>query len=407
VADGRSGRGSTGSRILAYRRRRGLTQEQLGGLIGRSRRWVRDVELDHQEVSRFADLVSLAEVLGTTPGNLMGGPMSLAPRGAPAMDGMVAVRRALLPNAVVLEDGPPPDLGALRRDLRAGWDLRQGCEYIRLGLLLPGLIASAKAAAAHYEGHDREIAYGLLAQTLYLTARLSQIVGDMEQGAAASLAALAAAEQSGDALILAMGSYRYSNPLLRSGRHADARDVCISAAERVEPLVSADNKAAVSVHGALMLMAAVASGRLSDRPGAADCLDAAQVDATRLDGEQRNDYWTAFGPTNVAVHRVSVAVELGDFGDALRLADDVDVTRFPPEMAERRSRVLVEIARSYMAARKDEAAMQALMQADQIAPEEVRYQVIARDMVRAVLRRRRTAVPGTSHLADRMGLVAS
>jgi hypothetical protein len=43
------------------------------------------------------------------------------------------------------------------------------------------------------------------------------------------------------------------------------------------------------------------------------------------------------------------------------------------------------------------------------SPEEVRYQVIARDMVRAVLRRRRSAssIPGAAKLAERMGLSAA
>ena len=38
-------------------------------------------------------------------------------------------------------------------------------------------------------------------------------------------------------------------------------------------------------------------------------------------GEDRDDYGTEFGPTNTALHAVAVAVELGDAGPALDLAD--------------------------------------------------------------------------------------
>jgi hypothetical protein len=318
---------------------------------------------------------------------------------------MAAIRRALLPGAAPPDEGPV-DLGALRRDLVAAWRERQGCRYLGLGGDLPGLIGRARAATATLTGHERDVAYGLLADVLYLTARLSLIVGDQESATGATLAGIAAAEQAGDPLILAVGSYRYCNPLLRSGRPDDARDICTAAALPMERQVTGGDKAAASVYGGLHLMAAVASARLLDRPAAQDHLAEAQRAADLFDGEQRNDHWLAFGPTNVAVHRVSVAVELGEFGEALRRAEDVDVTRFPPEMTERRSRVLVDVARSYMAERKDEAAMASLLQADAIAPEEIRYQVVARDMVRAVLRRRRTPVPGTVQLAKRMGITA-
>ena len=40
-------------------------------------------------------------------------------------------------------------------------------------------------------------------------------------------------------------------------------------------------------------------------------------------GADANHGWTAFGPTNVAIHRVSVCAELGDPGEAIRLAADV------------------------------------------------------------------------------------
>ena len=62
--------------------------------------------------------------------------------------------------------------------------------------------------------------------------------------------------------------------------------------------------------------------------------------------------WTAFGPTNVAIHRVNTAMELGDVQIALDLGPAVDTTGLP---AERRVRHALEVARAYSAQnRRDE-----------------------------------------------------
>ncbi|MGH8897960.1 MAG: hypothetical protein ACRDZ4_13305 [Egibacteraceae bacterium] len=51
----------------------------------------------------------------------------------------------------------------------------------------------------------------------------------------------------------------------------------------------------------------------------------AEVAAERV-GNDRNDFHTEFGPTNVALHAVAVAVELGNAGDALRHASQIDLS---------------------------------------------------------------------------------
>jgi hypothetical protein len=43
----------------------------------------------------------------------------------------------------------------------------------------------------------------------------------------------------------------------------------------------------------------------------------------------RNDFWLAFGATNVAIHGVAVAVELGDPVEATRRGKAVDLERIP------------------------------------------------------------------------------
>src|SRR5262250_2877971 len=52
-----------GARIAAYRRRRGLSQAALAGLVGRSESWLSQVERGLRNVDSHSVLMSLAAVL--------------------------------------------------------------------------------------------------------------------------------------------------------------------------------------------------------------------------------------------------------------------------------------------------------------------------------------------------------
>jgi hypothetical protein len=116
---------------------------------------------------------------------------------------------------------------------------------------------------------------------------------------------------------------------------------------------------------------------------------------------------TAFGPTNVRIHATSVAVELGDPADALRQGELVDVDRLAAGLRGRRSQVHIDLAWAYGQHRNDPATVLSLLEAERVAPEVLRYNVTARELIRECLRReRRTAVPGLRGLAERTGIAA-
>ena len=54
---------TTGQRIAAYRRRRGLSQAALAGLVGRSESWLSQVERGIRSVDRLSILLDMAKVL--------------------------------------------------------------------------------------------------------------------------------------------------------------------------------------------------------------------------------------------------------------------------------------------------------------------------------------------------------
>jgi len=133
----------------------------------------------------------------------------------------------------------------------------------------------------------------------------------------------------------------------------------------------------MSLWGALTLQRAVTASRVNDPDTAYSHLERARQIARRL-GEGRNDYNTEFGPANVALYEIAVAVELGDAGRALRTATTVDTSGLS---AERQARMLIDVARAHVQRRQVGEAVAALRQAEDITPE----QVLTHDLVRQLV----------------------
>jgi hypothetical protein len=125
----------------------------------------------------------------------------------------------------------------------------------------------------------------------------------------------------------------------------------------------------------------VTAARDNDRAAANSYLDTARGIADRI-GMDRNDYGTDFGPTNVAIHAVSIAVDLGDAGQAIELGHHVDATQLS---AERQSRFLLDLAQAHAMRRQAGEALRALIDAERIAPEQTRTHPLVRAVARELL----------------------
>src|SRR5450759_2523554 len=87
--------GSLGERIAAYRRRRGLSQATLAGLVGRSESWLSQVERGVRSIDRLSVLLDMARVLHVDVESLSGRPWQYAPNGGVFADGLAGVRTTL------------------------------------------------------------------------------------------------------------------------------------------------------------------------------------------------------------------------------------------------------------------------------------------------------------------------
>ena len=144
---------------------------------------------------------------------------------------------------------------------------------------------------------------------------------------------------------------------------------------------------------------AVAASRLNQADVAYEHLSRAREMAARV-GEGRNDYNTEFGPANVALHEVAVAVEVGDAGHALRVGSAVDTSSLS---AERRARLSVDLARAHAQRRQADEAVTALLEAEAITPEQIRNHRVVRQLVSDLLSMQDPASSELRELAERVG----
>jgi hypothetical protein len=117
-------------------------------------------------------------------------------------------------------------------------------------------------------------------------------------------------------------------------------------------------------------------------------------------------YWFAFGPTNVAIHRAWLSLELGDPSQAVELAERVPYDRLPAELAERRASHLITVAWANYLRRRDRGAIDALKSARESAPEQLVFTRRVHSMLRGILRRdRRWITNDLRELAEFVGVL--
>lgn len=336
---------TTGQRIATHRRRRGLSQAALAGLVGRSESWLSQVERGVRSVDRLSVLLDMARVLHVDVEALTGRPWQYAPNGSALVEGLDGVRRVLVRyDALTKDPADPADLLSPEALHVRAADIHrqyQAANYARVVRELPELIVSADQAHMAADG-NRELLLGYV--SVYVAAaKLLTKLGSADLAAVAADRAAMTAGTLDSQAAQGLAIYQVVCALLRADRTDEAETLAVTMATRLTARARSDEPALLSITGALWLIAAVTAGRRTDRSQAWARLDQAERLA-RLLGVDANHAWTAFGPTNVAIHRVSVAAELGDPGEALLAAGAVDLDRLPAGLSSRRAQVHLDLA---------------------------------------------------------------
>lgn len=373
-----------GRRIYELRTERvpRLTQRDLAERAGVSIDVISKMEQGVKTNARIPTLTAIANALDVDLAALLGKPTHL--ESVPVDGGLLELRRALTP--VVDDPGEPATVEELRGQLAEAWAAYWRGDYDVLAGFLPGVIYGARSGSRK----------DLLAEACQVAACTLVHLGHSDLSLVAAGLGLAAAE---DALLRAAITGTHSWVLLNQARAADAAAIAIREADAMEPRRRAP-KAAISMWGNLLVTAATAAARAGDRDEARDLLQVAHGAAVRL-GEDRNDYQTAFGVSQVVMQRVDVAVVSGDYARALDAAADMPAVSGLPLAA--RARHATDLAHVHVALGHASEAERILLDIERTAPRWMRYQAFPRAVVADLLAGRRptTAVRG---LARRLGV---
>jgi len=321
-----------------------------------------------RSVDRLSVLLDLARVLHVDVEALTGRPWRYAPNGSQLAGGLAEVRRALTSYTALLgqEPGGQIELSELRARVAETHRLYQAARYDDVIGILPGLLEAVESFPGLRNDMRRE---SLLAyvSAYVVAAKLVTKLGADDLAILAADRATNAAVDAESLLARGMAGYQVACALLRADQLDDAERVAVELGEELTGGARSDDPSLVSVAGALWLIGAIIAARRTDGAEASLRLDRAEALAGLL-GEDGNHAWTGFGPTNVAIHRVGVAAELGDAGEALRTAAAVDLERLPAGLLSRRAQVNPDLAWAQAQRRRDAEATLHLLEAERIAP---------------------------------------
>uniref|UniRef100_A0AAU1HVL3 Helix-turn-helix domain-containing protein n=1 Tax=Streptomyces sp. NBC_00180 TaxID=2903632 RepID=A0AAU1HVL3_9ACTN len=397
-----------GERVAWYRRRRGMPQEVLAGLVGRTVDWLSKAENNRLELDRLSVIKSLADALDVSLGDLLAEPTLMdwtqdsGTRTVPALRSALMNYRQLTPLLGLPTEGEPTQLEELRSSVAEVMDAYQASRYGFATRRLPLLLTDALIAAQAYEGTDREQANELLALTYQSAAMVLGKVGEVDLAWIAADRGLGAAQQSGNPAVTGSLFRSVAHCLLTTGRFDAAVQLVGDAADYLRPELTGASPDFLSIYGTLFLAGSMAGARADDRSTVREFLAEADQAARQL-GRDANHMWTAFGPTNVDIHRVATAGEMGDMQVAIDLGPQIDTSSLP---TERRTRHNIEVARALSAHNRIDDALAMILEAESWAPEQVRSHYLARELVLTWVRNHRgQPSQAMAGLADRLHVV--
>lgn len=386
----------TGTRIADQRKLAGLTQRGLAGRIPYSYSLLHQVEAGHKNAS--PDLVSaVARALRIDVTALTGQPYVTELQ----QDRLAELIRPIRESLDLYDLGADPDLRPRSTPelITAADDL---CRQVRATQLnkaataLPAVIAELTTAA--HRNPTTEL-WRSLASTYRTAHDITVKLGYFDLSSIALARMDWAAQRASDPLLAAVRQYMRALVYFREGEHtiglrliAAGQSLIGNADETVESL---------AVAGQLHLGATVIAARAQDKTTVKTHLAEARRLADHT-GEAGHVHWLSFGPTNVQLHEVSADVELRHYGKAVTDAAAVTMPNSWP--LSRRAHFYVDKARAEMEIGRTESALEDLVTARKMAPQQTRYHPGARETIKGLVHKRRTTPDTLDSMAAWIGL---
>ncbi|MEU6405891.1 helix-turn-helix domain-containing protein [Streptomyces sp. NPDC046985] len=391
-----------GDRVRHYRG--GRRQDAVAGLVGISPDYLSQIERG-LKVPSLQILYALAQELGVPTAALLSDQPPADEETGTLPE--TAVGRALLGYGPA-RSAEPESASVLRDRVEGAWQSWQTVpgRFTAAAQTLPALVAdmehAVRAARAGADVAQRRAVLQAAADLYCLLRSYLRRIGRVDLATLAADRAMRAAEDADDPLRIAAAQWNLAHVLLAAGQPAEAEELALRAAERVAVARMPETERA-AMGGALQLVAVVGAARRRRWWEARERLREHAAPAARVVPDGSNFGWTAFGPTNVAVHAVSIEMEAGETGEALHTADAIDISGLPSR--EREFTFGLEVAACHSQRRDDAAALLSLLSLEAIAPEDLARTPLARHLVLTVIRRARAMqARQAEHLAERIGL---
>jgi transcriptional regulator with XRE-family HTH domain len=365
---------AVGARLREIREARGKTLTVIAGLAGISESYLSLLETGKRALNRRSRIVALANALEISPSELFdlgASPLPADPGTESAID---AIRDAMQAVAMGMPGGQVQPLEHLRVRAETALAAKQACRDAEVGAMLPALIRDLHTSidAGRDDAELLRIAsllYPMAVQSWLFTVYAS---GDLAWQAA--YMGRDAAQRLDDAVAFGVTTFGLANHLLTTGGFALAGQLLDATPE------TGDDQ----LDGELSLTRSLLAASDS-RPGDVEAPLEMAAELAQRTGNG-NAHYMSFGPANVDLWRMGVALEAGDHEHAAELSAAVDLTVLPPK---RLVNYHVNRARALSRTRRRDEAVIALRAAEKISPDSVRRQPDARRLLSELVTRAR------------------
>ncbi|WP_299530569.1 helix-turn-helix domain-containing protein [uncultured Streptomyces sp.] len=386
----------TGSRIKEQRRLARLTQRQLASRIPYSYSLLNQVECGAKPAN-LDFVAAVAQALRIDVAVLTGQPYVTELRQDRLAELVRPIREAL-----DLYDLPPDDTVPVRPTEKLVHAAEQLCVLVRAthlreaARLLPSTISELTTAAWRTPSTER---WRALASTYRTAHDISVKLGYYDLSAIALDRMDWAARRASDPCLSAIRQYMRALVYFREGEYRIGQRLVAAGQDLAGG--AGESREAVVVRGQLHLGASVIAARAEQQTLVDIHIEEAERCAERT-GDASGVHWLSFGPANVALHRMSAAIEMRQYDDALAQARAI---RLPAGFAtSRRAHFLIDRARSEMETGHTAAALDSLADARRVAPEQTRYHPGARETIKGLVHQTRRTPDTLGHMAAWIGL---
>jgi len=309
-----------GQNLRQIRHARGKSLAVVAGLAGISTSYLSRLESGERALDRRSLIVSLANALEVAPSEITRTSSSLA--GEFAEDALLNdVRLALLSVSMEENRGQVQPIEALDARAVEVLEAQRQCDYVLVGNRLPALVRDLHQTLDAGTDVQRVLRLLVMVHVQGVQAWLGDIGASLDLAWQATTLAKQAAEQLDEPLYTAVSAFGTVFGLLGAGGF----DMAARTLSSTDP--GTDSDAAMQVSGMLALTSSLVSAAQRDPAERYTALEHA-ADLAEHTGEG-NAMWFGFGPSNVGVWRMSVALEAGEHAEAARIATTVNPEALP------------------------------------------------------------------------------